>query len=461
MIKRAVIALLLVLLLASAAPAREFEGVDMPETLKFDGKTVALNGVGMRKVLFIKPYVGGLYVTTAAKDGDAIMNADEPMAIRLNMIDDVGQKMMLRSLYNGMRNSMQSTGGDFKAIEGRIEQLKGYFTDEIKKGDIYEFRYLPGQGVKVAMNDQVRGTIPGADFKQAFFGIWLNSKSPADSDLREAMLAGDMRVALAKPEEEAAAKAESARLVAEAEKKAADEAAKKQQAEMELAAQAQQTAAAQASAEAEMKAAKDSAKLEADKAVAQAKALADAEKKAAAEKKAQAEAVARAEAEKKAAEMQAAIEPKAAEVVTAAAEPVKAVAAVAAVAEPVKAVEAVATKKIAAVIPAQETPAASAIITAQEFESQGVYFEASKTTLGPIGRKNVDGKIAWLKANPTAKVVVEIQADSQSQNEQRADSIINYMKAAGIESSRMEKKVSEEVSSTGPASRTAHLRLVQ
>ena len=36
------------------------------------------------------------------------------------------------------------------------------------------------------------GAIEGIDWKQAFFGIWLNEPSPADSGLKAGMIAGDV-----------------------------------------------------------------------------------------------------------------------------------------------------------------------------------------------------------------------------------------------------------------------------
>jgi hypothetical protein len=47
--------------------------------------------------------------------------------------------------------------------------------------------YLPNQGVSVSKNGKLMGTVVGAKFKQALFGIWLSDK-PADADLKQALL---------------------------------------------------------------------------------------------------------------------------------------------------------------------------------------------------------------------------------------------------------------------------------
>ena len=51
------------LLLAAPAYAnKDVAGVDVPDTLSVEGKTLQLNGAGIRKKFVVKVYVGALYV---------------------------------------------------------------------------------------------------------------------------------------------------------------------------------------------------------------------------------------------------------------------------------------------------------------------------------------------------------------------------------------------------------------
>ena len=43
--------------------------------------------------------------------------------------------------------------------------------------DFFEFIYMPDEGTNVLKNSTYIDTIPGIEFKKAFFGIWL-SKQP-------------------------------------------------------------------------------------------------------------------------------------------------------------------------------------------------------------------------------------------------------------------------------------------
>ena len=226
MFKRALLALIILLISVPLVHAqdstREFEGVQMPETLQVGGKTVALNGVGERKVMFMRPYVAGLYLRDAETDPSAVMLGDEHMALRLALTRDTGRRMMLRALRNGMRSATDTLGdvewGDVEArYEGFTEMLPGDFAD----GSIIEFKYIPDDGMQVYRDGDNKGTVPGLDFKQAFFGIWLNEDSPADDDLKTAMMQGDMRVAMADIRAE-----EERRLAAADAEKEAEEAAR-------------------------------------------------------------------------------------------------------------------------------------------------------------------------------------------------------------------------------------------
>jgi len=185
---------MVVLMTASVSMARMYKGVDMPETLQDGDYTLVLNGVGQRVVLMvIKPYVAGLYLLQAEKDADTIMKANEPMAIRLVMTGNATRSLMLNKLYAGMRDSVASMGGDFTPLKDRYDTFKSFLPEpKFEEGQIFEFKYLPSKGLQVYKNDQLKGTIEGLDFKEAFFGIWLNKDKPADADLKIAWLAGDV-----------------------------------------------------------------------------------------------------------------------------------------------------------------------------------------------------------------------------------------------------------------------------
>lgn len=279
MLKRILLSLIVLLMMTPSVSAREIEDVEMPETLKVGDQTVALNGTGVRKIMFMKPYVAGLYLRDAETDASRIMMADELQVIRLELLSGQSRTLFLRAFKNGMRAGASSIDASWDAVESRYEQFTGLLSDDFIEGDVFKFAYLPGEGVQIIKNDELRGTLEGLDFKQAFFGIWLNEESPADTDLKTAMLAGDMQVDMAdiKAEEMSLAQAETQ----------AEEAARRAEAEAKAAAEAAARKAAEEKAKAE-----EAMKLAEEKAVEE-KAKAEAEARKAAEMAAKEAAAAR------------------------------------------------------------------------------------------------------------------------------------------------------------------------
>jgi len=188
MLKRSLIASLAILIialflhdnlnLASAA--------DLPRSLDVGQSELALNGWGVRQKSFVKLYVGGLYLTTPSSDAESIINADEAMAIRIEITSGfVSQAKMEAALNEGFQNS---TNGRTAVLRKEIDQFQACFADDITKGDVFSIVYLPSHGVVVSKNGRQKGVIEGLAFKKALFGIWLGDR-PADEGLKNAMLA--------------------------------------------------------------------------------------------------------------------------------------------------------------------------------------------------------------------------------------------------------------------------------
>ncbi|TNF23722.1 MAG: chalcone isomerase [Bacteroidetes bacterium] len=161
-------------------------GVTLPATMKAGDATVSLNGGGIRKKLFFKLYVGGLYLSKKSGDANAIINADEAMAVKLQITSSmISSENMSEAITEGFENS---TGGNTAPLKSKIDAFVNMFKkSEIVEGNVFDIIYVPGVGVQSYKNGKLEGTIEGMDFKKALFGIWLGNK-PADEDLKQAML---------------------------------------------------------------------------------------------------------------------------------------------------------------------------------------------------------------------------------------------------------------------------------
>mgnify|MGYP003730319945 CR=1 FL=1 len=150
--------------------------------------TLYLNGVGFLRKYFIDIYANALYLKKRSSDWQAILDADEPMAMRLHILYG---RIPLDELIEGLRDGFRySTGRDpekLKPILERSEKFLSWFDRPTREYDTATFLYIPGEGVHVSMNNTYKGVIPGLDFKKALFGIWL-CKKPASRKLKAGIL---------------------------------------------------------------------------------------------------------------------------------------------------------------------------------------------------------------------------------------------------------------------------------
>ncbi len=161
-------------------------GVTLPASLKAGENTISLNGAGIRKKLFFKLYVGGLYLESKSSDADKIINADDPMAVKLQITSSmITSDNMSEAINEGFE---KSAGSKLASLKAKIEKFVDTFKkSEIVEGNVFDVVYVPGTGVITSKNGKLVSTIEGLDFKQALFGIWL-CNDPADEDLKKAML---------------------------------------------------------------------------------------------------------------------------------------------------------------------------------------------------------------------------------------------------------------------------------
>lgn len=174
------------LLVSSALHAAEVAGVNVPDTLRAgENQELTLNGAGVRDKWMMDLYVGALYLKEKEQDAMKIIASDDAMAIRLEMVSNmVTSERMTSSTLEGFENA---TKGNLAPLQAQIDAFLGNFKEPIKKGDVFELVYVPGEGVKIYKNAEFKNTVAGEAFKQALFGIWLSDK-PAQKSLKKGML---------------------------------------------------------------------------------------------------------------------------------------------------------------------------------------------------------------------------------------------------------------------------------
>jgi len=178
MTRLALIALLFALL--APAQARTLAGVELPDTVVVDGATLRLNGMGLRAAtaLRVKAYVGGLYLEQPTSDAATVIDSHQRKRVTMKFLRDIDRQR----LTSGWAESLHKVGGK----EHSIAEFTSLIPD-VKTGDTMSFTWRPGVGLEVAMDEKVRGAVPGDDFARALFTVWFGPK-PGDEDLKRGML---------------------------------------------------------------------------------------------------------------------------------------------------------------------------------------------------------------------------------------------------------------------------------
>ncbi len=181
---RRLLVLLGLAFLVHPATAGTLAGVTLPEAITVEGKSLVLNGMGIRKatILNVKVYVAGLYVENKSRSADEIMSTGQVRRLDMVLLRGVERDDIVDVWRKGLKNN----GADMAKLKLRFDVFASWMSD-LKQRDTLTFLYVPGRGVTVILKGTVKGTIGGADFATALFSIWFG-REPADEDLKESLL---------------------------------------------------------------------------------------------------------------------------------------------------------------------------------------------------------------------------------------------------------------------------------
>ena len=185
MVKRLFIAMLVVLMMASVAGAVQIGKVTVPDSMKAGDQQLLLNGAAPTTKMGMKIYGVGLYLKAKSQDSQAILAADEPMAIKLVMIYKALKGPQLAEAYVDIFEDMEV---DTEAMKAEIEAFNAAFAGEkLTTNDVIDYVYIPGQGTNVSIKGKLKGTMKGLAFKKALFGVFIH-KDAFEAKRRKALL---------------------------------------------------------------------------------------------------------------------------------------------------------------------------------------------------------------------------------------------------------------------------------
>jgi len=182
--KKLILAGASMLLASSLCFSAELAGVTLPDSASVSGKTLKLNGLGVRTKLFFKIYVAGLYLETPTHDDTQAITSEETKKVVMHFLyKKVTAKQLVDAWEDGFKDNSPAEVGKLKS---EISQFESWMSD-VTAGQEMTFTYVPGIGTTVEVTGKGKGTIPGQDFMRVLFRVWLGTNPPT-GDLKSGML---------------------------------------------------------------------------------------------------------------------------------------------------------------------------------------------------------------------------------------------------------------------------------
>src|SRR5262245_8730126 len=140
-VRRIAAVLALVGCVAGPALAKELAGVSLPETANVEGRTLHLNGMGVRTKFFFKVYVAGLYLEKPARSGDLAATSEQAKRMELRMLRDVERAKITEAIGEGFQKNSRA---QLPSLKARLDRFSAMIPN-LRAGDRVVFTYLPGK----------------------------------------------------------------------------------------------------------------------------------------------------------------------------------------------------------------------------------------------------------------------------------------------------------------------------
>jgi len=171
-------------LFAEAAHARSCAGVTLPDSVVVDGKTLMLNGLGLREatIFNVDVFVAALYVEQKSTSAKVLLSTEQRVQVVLRFVRETSAETIADELDAGLAANAPSASSKDKRT------LRSWIAD-VGVGESMVFTYVPGKGLELSVRGRVKGTFPGTAFARAVLSV-LIGPHPPNEGLRVGLLGG-------------------------------------------------------------------------------------------------------------------------------------------------------------------------------------------------------------------------------------------------------------------------------
>jgi len=182
------LSLIFLLFFSTTGHAGEVEilGVAFPTEKVIDGKTLHLNGVSyLKKFGFVKVYAVGLYLEEPTQNAVEVIESEQ---VKYMLTHYLTKRATAIKLQEGFIELVETCNPEELVAANRpaIDQYAAWLDKDMAPGLTSESLYVPGQGLTLTYQGEVRGTIPGPVFAQMYYRYNVGEK--ADKKIREGLL---------------------------------------------------------------------------------------------------------------------------------------------------------------------------------------------------------------------------------------------------------------------------------
>ena len=164
----------------------EVLGVQFPKEKVIEGKTLHLNGVSyLKKFGFVKVYAVGLYLEKPTHDPETVITSQQ---VKYTLNHYLTDKATAKNLREGFIKAMGESNPQALVDANRqdIEKYAAWIDKDMAPGLTSETVYVPGKGLTLTYQGQVKGTIAGDTFAQMYYRYMVGEK--ANEAIRKGLL---------------------------------------------------------------------------------------------------------------------------------------------------------------------------------------------------------------------------------------------------------------------------------
>lgn len=174
----------------SLAHSATLENVTFPEAINCKGKSLILNGMGLRtkKIVLIKVkvYAAALYLESKTNQREQVLTDGKLKKIDLHFLHDVSKEKLVDAWKEAYEKNCDSSLMNCSQVPQLLEKM-GAAVSEVKTGDHLQLTFLPSDILIQTKNSPEVLITGGSDFSKIALSAWFG-KHPPNEELQEGLL---------------------------------------------------------------------------------------------------------------------------------------------------------------------------------------------------------------------------------------------------------------------------------